>query len=256
MGFITGLLGGFLGLIIAVIAICAVVYFKVKKSVGSANMNELMKAAKNAKNIEAQEYSRQKSVRGITKLIEPEIIRDFGDFNKDYLFTKVEKNLRTILTALEDKSESLVQNDPDLIYMYGTVRDHIQDMRGQNINIKYDNIVFHEHAIKNYNKAPGRATITVSTTLEYYYSNDSQHNKKKEFNGIKKQTRYTTQYVYIYDESKFQHNERNFGISCPNCGAPLEFLGAGNCAYCGIYIKPINLKNWFMVSYKEDYPNS
>ena len=27
----------------------------------------------------------------------------------------------------------------------------------------------------------------------------------------------------------------------------------GNCEYCGTYIQPVNLKSWYMISYKEDY---
>ena len=58
---------------------------------------------------------------------------------------------------------------------------------------------------------------------------------------------------FIYDETKFKYNQMAHTISCPNCGAPLGKLGEGNCQYCGTYIKPINLKGWYMVSYSEDY---
>lgn len=253
MVFLKSLLGVCIGIIAAVVIIVAYIYIKVRSIVGPGKLKELKNVAKIVGNTEVQEYSRPKSVGGITTLIEPAIIRDFGDFNKDFLFAKVEKNLRSIFTALEEKSEASIKKDEDLIYIYAAVKDKINDMQGQNVSVKYDDVKFHAHAIKNYTKSKGRATITISSTLEYYYSNDSENNKKKDYNGLKKQTRYTTEYVYVYDETKFQYNARNFGINCPNCGAPLEFFGAGNCAYCGMYVEPINLKNWFMVSYKEDY---
>ena len=95
--------------------------------------------------------------------------------------------------------------------------------------------------------------ITLTSTVEYYYSNSSVNYDKKDYNSLKKQTRYTTKFVYVYDETKFKYNQKAFSINCPNCGAPLLKLGEGNCSYCGTYIKPINLKNWYMISYKDDY---
>ena len=252
MGFLTSFLGGCIGLIAGIFFILMIVYFKVRGVVGPANMKEIIKAAKNAKDIEKQEYTRRKDISGITKLIEPVIIRDFGDFNKDLLFNKVEKNLMKIFNALEEKSVDDIRRDSDLIYMYSAIRDKVQDLKNSKINVKYDDVVFHSHAIKDYSKSPGKATLVISSTLEYYYSNDNDK-KSKKFEELKKQTRYTTEFVYVYDETRFKYNQMAHTISCPNCGAPLGKLGAGNCQYCGTYIKPINLKNWSMVSYSEDY---
>ena len=251
MGFILGFLGACIGVIAGIFIIVMIIYAKVMGTVGHANMKELIKAAKNARNVEMQEYAREKNVSGITRLIEPTIIEDFGDFNKEYLYSKVEQNLRKIFNCIEDKNISNVQNDNDLIYILPSLREKIADLRGNNVNVRYDDVKFHAHAIKNYMKTQGKATIIISSTVEYYYRNDST--KKDKFADIKKQTRYTTEFVYIYDETKFRANVRALTISCPNCGAPLTKLGAGNCSYCGTYIKPINLKGWYMVSYKEDY---
>lgn len=253
MGFIIGFLGACLGIVAGLAIIIGLIYVKVRKTVGPQNMKTLVQAAKQAKDIEQQEYQRKKNVSGITKLIEPTIIKDFNDFNKEFLYSKVEQNLTKIWNALENKSLNSIQNDDELIYMYHSIREKIVDLRNSNINVKYDDVKFHSHAIKNYLKSKGKATLTISSTVEYYYSNDSDKYKKKEYNNLKKQTRYTTEFVYVYDETKFKYNQKALTISCPNCGAPLGKLGEGNCLYCGTYIKPINLKNWYMVSYKEDY---
>ena len=253
MEFVLGFLDACLGIIAGIGIIVMIIYVKVRGMVGPANMKELIKAAKNAKNIEAQEYTREKNVSGMTKVLEPAILRDFNDFNKDFLFSKVEKNLLKIFNAIEEKSVDDIKKDNDLIYMYSTVRDKVQDIKNNNINIKYDDVKFHRHAIKDYLKSAGKATVTLSSTLEYYYSDDSIKNKNKKFADLKRQTRYTTQFVYVYDETKFKYNQMAHTISCPNCGAPLGKLGEGNCQYCGTYIKPINLKGWYMVSYSEDY---
>lgn len=253
MEFVIGFIGACLGIIVGIAIIIWGIYAKLRKFLGKNQMDQLVDAAKNASNVKKQEYARPKSVGGITKLIEPEIIRDFGEFNKDVLFSKVEKDLRKIFTALENRTTADIRNDRDLIYMVGPIEDKINDMRGSGLNVKYDEVHFHNHAIRSYNKSKGRATITISTTLEYYYDSNAKSFKLKEYKDIKKQTRYTTQYVYVYDESAFDYNATTFSITCPNCGAPIEFFGAGNCKYCGSYLEPINLKNWFMVSYKEDY---
>lgn len=253
MSFILGFLGACIGIVAGIFIIIGIIYFKVRKAIGGANMKELVNAAKQAKTVEQQEYTREKNVSGITRLIEPTIIHDFSDFNKDFLYSKVERNLSKIFTAIEDKSLAGIENDNELIYMYSTLRDKITDMKNSGINIKYDELKFHSHAIKNYLKSQGKATITISSTLEYYYSDSSKSNKNKKFENLKKQTRYTTNYVYVYDETKFKNNEKALTISCPNCGAPLRKLGGGNCEYCSTYIQPINLKSWYIISYKEDY---
>ena len=253
MGFLLGFLGACIGIVAGVGIIVVGIYIKVRGIVGPANMKELVKAAKNAKNIQQQEYTREKNVAGITKLIEPVIIRDFGDFNKELLYSKVENNLLKIFSAIEEKSVDNIRNDDDLIYMYSAIRDKVQDIKNNNVNIKYDEVKFHSHAIKDYSKFDGKATITISSTLEYYYSDDSDKYNQKYYKDLKKQTRYTTQFVYVYDESKFKYNAKAFAISCPNCGAPLMKFGAGNCQYCGTYVEPINLKGWYMVSYKDEY---
>lgn len=253
MEFIIGFLGACIGIIAGLAILIGFIYYKVRKTVGPQNMKSLVNVAKNAKDIELQEYQRQKSVSGITKLIEPTIIKDFNDFNKELLYAKVEQNLIKIWNSLENKTVDSIQSDNELIYMYHFIKEQVIDLKNNNINVKYDDIKFHSHAIKNYLKSKGKATITISSTVEYYYSNDNENYKKKEYNNIKKQTRYTTEFVYVYDETKFKYNQKAYTISCPNCGAPLGKLGEGNCSYCGTFIKPINLKNWYMVLYKEDY---
>ena len=86
------------------------------------------------------------------------------------------------------------------------------------------------------------ATVEVSSTVEYYYKEEGNNSVKiaKSFDEAKKQTRYTTKFAYIYDKTKFYENTVNFSIN--------DF-----CGYCGANVKPINLKCWKMISYKEDY---
>ena len=221
--------------------------------IGFNNLKSLIFAAKNSKSIREVEYSRQKNVSGMTKLLEPEIIKDFSDFNKSLLYDIIENNLMKIFKAIENKSTSEIKNDEDMILIFSTLQQYIEDLKNKNVDIKYNDVVFHEHAIKNYEKIQGMATITTSTTLEYYYSN-SEKNNNEQYSNIKKQTRYTCKFVYIYDETKLGRNKKIFSIHCPNCGAPLTQFGNDmECQYCSSHFEPINLKLWKMSSYKEDY---
>ena len=120
---------------------------------------------------------------------------------------------------------------------------------------KYDNIKFHRHAIKGYTKADRVATITTSSTLEYNYIND----KDNKYKDVKKQTRYTCKFVYVYNTNTLKSannsklDKKVFILNCPNCGAPLNNLINNRCEYCGIGINEINLKIWKICSYSEDY---
>ena len=181
MGFVLGFLGACVGIVAGVAIIVGVVRSKLRNFIGDEQMDELVEAAKNANTVKKQEYARPKSVAGITNLIEPEIIRDFKEFNKEVLFSRAEKDLRKILTALETKSTAEIRKDRDLVYIQSTIEDKINDMRGTGLSVKYDDIKFHNHAIKSYNKSKGRATIAISSTLEYYYDSSDKKFKSKDY---------------------------------------------------------------------------
>lgn len=239
---------GFLGAVIGIIVIIFLIIIIIVKKLGLYNTKTLMYMAKDYKNIAEEELTRPKSVSGMTKIIEPEIIRDFPEFNKNMLFNMLENNLIKIFSSIENKH--IQEDDKDLNLVVPILKEKVNDLINNNIKVKYDNIVFHEHAIKSYERLNGMATITTSTSLEYFYNNSSKQNQN---NNIKKQTRYTCKFVYIYDETKLERNNKIFIVRCPNCGAPLKKVDSGECEYCSSHFKPINLKLWKMSSYKEDY---
>lgn len=240
---------------IILILILVLIIKKIKKSFSNSLFGQIISAAKNAKNIEMQEYQRKKDVCGMTSLVEPRICEDFSDFSKSLLYSKVESNLRKIFNALENKNIDIIKSDRELGFIKNEIEQKIEDLKSMNKSIKYDGVKFHRHALKKYTKQNGVATVQISSTLEYYYSeigNDTIELSKK-FNGLKKQTRYTTEFVYVYDESNFNSEQVAFGINCKNCGAPLKSLESKNCEFCGTYMEPINLKSWYMSHYIEDY---
>ena len=164
-----------------------------------------------------------------------------------------ERNLNKIFNALESRNIEMIRKDVDLVMVVKLVEEKIEDLISCDKRVRYDSIRFNRHALKSYKKESNMATVEVSSTVEYYYKEEGNDKVKisKSFDEVKKQTRYTTKFAYIYDESKFYENTVNFAINCPNCGAPLKRHDF--CSYCGSHVEPINLKCWKMVSYKEDY---
>lgn len=235
------------------ITVVIIAIVRISRIFTSSGMGEIFNAMKNARELEMNEYARPKDVVGMTKLVEPRVMEDFSDFNKEVLYALAERNLRKIFNALESRNSESIKNDVDLVMVQKTVEEKVQDLISCDKKVKYDSVNFHRHALKSYKKEGNMALIEVSSTVEYYYKEEGNEKIKiaKSFDGVKKQTRYTTKFAYIYDETKFYENTVNFAITCPNCGAPLK--RSDFCSYCGSYVTPVNLKCWKMVSYKEDY---
>lgn len=252
MNFLLGLLGALLGIILVIIIIIAIFYWKIKAEVGEPGIRMFKHAIKNASNLEMEEYARIKNVRrGLTRLLEPQILRDFPDFNKNLLFSMCENNLRKILNVIESQDNTLIADDSDFIYVQKKIIEQINDMKSNDTHEKFDNIEFGRHALSGYSKKNGMATIEISSTLSYYYKTNRKD--KKSFPDVKKQTRYLSEFVYVYDEAEFDENQHYFSVRCPNCGAPLKSLKNNKCEYCGTHVEKINLRVWKMSSYNEDY---
>lgn len=193
MSFLFAFLGTILGIIVTIGIIVFFIYYKLAKSIGKANLKDLINVAKNTSDIEAEEYSRPKNISGMTNLLEPVILKDFPEFNKDLLFNITEENLRKILSSIQNKNTQELEKDDSLSFIKDTITKIIEDYKQSNINVEYKDIKFHRHAIKDYRKSAGKATITISSTLEYYYKSNKKD--EKQFENLKKQTRYTTRFL-------------------------------------------------------------
>ena len=96
MIFLQGLVGAILGIIIVILIIFTAIYIGIRKTVGKAGLKSLKNAMKNNSSYERSEYIRTKDVSGMTTMLEPVILRDFPDFNKNLLYNQTEKNLLNI----------------------------------------------------------------------------------------------------------------------------------------------------------------
>ena len=242
----------FLGTIVTILAVVFYIYQKVKKEIGIDNFNEIKGTFKNAKEIIREDYAGIKSVSGMTSLLLPQIQKDFPDMNESLLYSRVENDIRTILNSFENMDLSKIKADPNLMLIKNKIQEEIEDRKNQNLEEKFDNIEFNRHGLKSYQKADGKATIEVSSSVGYTFSSNDKN--KEQYPDIKKQTRFTTKYVYVYDESKLKEGTDLVFLHCPNCGAILKTVnGDVTCEYCGTYVAPVNLKEWKIVSFKNDY---
>ena len=251
MNFFLSLLGGLIGILLAIGIVIFIIYYRLKKIVGVSEMKMFTHALANAGDIQKSEYSREKSSAGMTNLLEPTISHDFPEFNKNVLFSMAEKNLREILNCIESKDVSAIADNPELYYILPKIKEQIKDMQSNHIYEKFDNITFGKSAITSYTNNMGRATIKVATSISYYYK--TNRTNKDVYNDVKKGTRYTLEYVYVYDETKFDNSQFAVSVYCKNCSAPIRNLGLSYCEYCGTPIERINLRAWKMASFKEDY---
>ncbi len=243
----------FLGTIVGVLLFLGIaiflIYAKIKRvakntGLGNIDVGELMS---HINDIKESESNSPKSISGMTNLLVPSIVRDFPGFNENLLFNMTEDGLRIIFESLTNKDKSKLEELP---LVKDSVSNMIDDFIKNDIEVKYSDIVFHKFSIKDYNKTGGVATITVTTSLEYYYDKSISTESKID-SRYKKQTRYSCKFIYIYDESLVKDELKVLSSNCPNCGAVIKKLGHKNCEYCGTAIKEVNLKAWAFSSYQE-----
>lgn len=240
----------FLGTIVFLLFLMLVIKSKIKnilKRLGYSNFKTLKEEIKKG---EIESKTNIKHVTGMSKLLIPRIIKDFPNFSETELYSKTESALLAIFNSLETKKLS---NNTELVLIKEQLFEIIKDYKESKINVTYDDVKFHSHALKYYKNSNGALNITVSTSLEYYYTKTQNGKVLYENKGYKKQTRYTTEFIYVYDPSKIVKSKTLIGINCPNCGAPVKELGNKKCSYCASSLEDINLKSWHISSYKEDY---
>ena len=237
------LLISILALIIVILLLIFSVYYKFKKTLGISNFNSFIDEVKQN---DRNNYSSKKDLFGMTRILEPIIVKDFPDFNLSHLYSSIETNLTSILNAKSKLDTSYLKKGLTLIK--GKIVKEINDMKEENIVQKYSNIRFNGHALKSYKKNNGTATITTTSSVSYNYESNLDERK---YDDLRCETKYECEFIYIYDEDLFKEKQKSFGVHCPNCGAPVKGLGDLTCTYCGSNVKKINLRNWEMASFKE-----
>jgi hypothetical protein len=252
-------LGSIVGVILIVSVLMIIIVHKLNNSLGKENVKLLKdRITEGIKNGELYDGDvsllEQKNITGMTDVYKPLIEKDFDDFNVNELFNLNNKNLKSIFNALESKDISNITDDSSFDLIRGNIYQEIQDMISSDTEVMYDDIRINRNTIKSYVNKDGSATIEVNTSLSYFYKNNKLHGKLK--NGSRKETRYITKYILVYDVRKFDGTSVTYAVNCKNCGAPVPTKGDTTCRFCGSYVegvdfKTINLKGWKLISYKE-----
>lgn len=244
-----GIVGGFL-------VVLVILYLLVRSILNKTGFKKysLSKLFREIQTEKRRQSLRPKQVSGMTSVLLPTILDDFPDFNEKEFYSKTEEHLRNILNSIEEKKIDYLKSD-DYDLVREKINHQICDLAGNDISYRYDDIIFHKHSIKSYKKIQGMVKLEISTSLEYYYEKKEKE-KTVDSSKQKKQTRYTTSYVYIYDTKRAGFDINVLGLNCPNCGSPIPSLENGTCAYCqsGFNITVASLlKCWKIIEIKEDY---
>ena len=192
-----------------------------------------------------------KSVSGMTRLMEPQIMRDFPDFNWSEFKHKAENMLTSALLAISsEQPEKLVDASEDV---KNQVLNIIADNQAAQVREVYNNIKIHQTEISNYRKDKGNCIIVIQSAVEYYHYKVSGDHVTEGSKERKVQTKYNVELLYVQDGEEKEFDNA-FTTTCPQCGAPVRGLGNMICEYCGAHVVPINTKVWSLHKlYQVDY---
>lgn len=193
-----------------------------------------------------------KSVSSMTKLMEPQIMRDFPEFVWNEFRTKAENMLKAALTAIDTENLNHLPKDisPDLKQQ---IINTIENNKASGVKEHYDSIHIHQTEIANYMKTNGKCVIRIQSALQCFHYKEKDGKIIHGDNERLTQTKFNTDLVYIQDYEKLGDGT-SFGVTCPNCGAPIKKLGGKYCEYCGLGVTPINIRVWSLHNFAEvDY---
>lgn len=195
-----------------------------------------------------------KSVSSMTRLMEPQIMRDFPEFSWEEFKHKAENMLTSAFLAIaSNDSGRLVDASEDIRKQVNNI---IEGNRTAGICETYSEIEIHQTEIANYSKSNGKCVITIQSAVGYFHYKTQDGKVIAGDKNRKTQTKYNMELIYIQDSDRADLGNA-MGTVCPNCGAPIKSLGAKYCEYCGLGITPINIKVWSLHKFYEvDYNRS
>ena len=210
-----------------VVALIAAVKIRrgLRRFFNSAEVRLVRELARSVQNGELQQEEPPKSLGGMTSIYLPQILRDFPEFNWEEQQAAVEAKVKLFLEA---------QN----VEAAGAVR-------------------IHKTVISRYQKYGGTASILCETAAEYWPQAENGHvcggvyrkqEPQKMTQVYKKQTVCAAELLYVYDPGL---SGTAASVICPNCGAPVEKLGAKQCRYCGSVLHVSGIMAWTVQNVRE-----
>lgn len=245
-------------ILIIILILCTVgfiIYRKVKRVTGTVKQysNALFgtdNPLEGMKRVEMEEAATPKSVSGATSLYLPQIMKDFPEFHLDEMKSRAENVLVSYLRSIDESNASLLTEGLDELKAELSMRINMNRDRGVKEN--YQRINVHRTEIYQYRKANGRCSVVFQTAVEYIHYVEKAGKIVEGRKDLKTQSKYNIELVYIQDRNTVENmGESGAGLNCPNCGAPLESLGAKVCKYCDTPVVEFNIRTWNFSSVKE-----
>lgn len=185
--------------------------------------------------------STPKSVSGMTRIYEPQIQRDFPDFNWLEFKNKAENMLRFAFLAIENETCSqLVDASGELKKQ---VEARIRQNQAEGVREHYQNVKIHDTQITRYEKKQGTCIITLQSAVGHRHFKVKEGKVIKGDERLEEQTKYNVEVLYIQNP-ELAGMDRAWSMSCPHCGAPVTSLGDFICGYCNSQVTPVNHQVW------------
>lgn len=189
-------------------------------------------------------------VIAMTAMYLPRIIEDFPEFNFEETKERAEMVITSYLRAINLNDVSLLKYGSKQLeeILQARIDMNLDEGRDE----KFDFVKINRTEISKYIKSSGRYIITMQSSVEclHYILKDSIviYGSKKQ----KYQTRFEMTLVYIQDADLVENDsEKAWGLTCPNCGAPVKTLGRKICEYCNCNLIEYNLKTFSFISVEE-----
>ncbi len=201
--------------------------------------------------VENEYASTPKSVSAMTSLCLPQITRDFPQFNYEEMKGRSRNVLLSYLMGVSQRSaEYLKDGNSELV---NQLQNHINALEVTGKQEYFDEPKIHRTEIAGYRKDAGRCTIVFQSSIQYkHYIMDMNGKRVKGSDTIVEQSRYNVEMIYIQDRSIVENDiDGAEGLNCPNCGGPIQNMGAKKCIYCGTPVVEYNIHVWSFSAIKE-----
>ena len=192
--------------------------------------------------------STPKSVSGMTRIYEPQIHRDFPEFNWLEFKNKAENMLRSAFLAIEEEDIKCLADASEELHKQVEIK--IQQNQAEGVAEHYQNVIVHNTEITRYEKKQGKCIITLQSAVGHLHYKSKDGKVISGDDRLDKQTKYNIEILYIQNP-ELETADRALGMTCPHCGAPVTGVGQLKCDYCGSGITPINHQVWSLNKFYE-----
>lgn len=238
--------------VVLLLMILMVVWYLVKKAERISRSLFGVKSLAKGLQMQAEELAETpKSISGMTRIYEPQLQKDFPEFNWKEFRDKTEQLLLMSFAAISAGDESRIGGGAENLKQQVITR--IRENRRQGIHEQYEQVQIHNTEIARYEKKKGTCILTLQSAVGYIYYKEKGGELIEGSRERMTQTRYNTQLMYIQDAGA-ANLDKAVGVTCPHCGAPVTGLGVKRCEYCGLLVTPVNIQVWSVQSFYEvDY---